>query len=402
MLHKLSLIFLFCLFSISSFGTTITTSNYKSFIGKKIKFSDNLQEDQIYRIANKKFSSKKYDGKILLISNIEIDKKGNLILFLSETLDNKKEKIIKIKSKKQEMTLENISLYQPKSKHKVINSTKQQYNKTVDTESGHWDQQNKGSVPVKENQDSEFDFSIIFFVVVIFFILGIVILVAYLLFKLISYVIYFFSEFSYENQEMIQEVTSLERGERSERSLILKLRKNGFDANDIFHDLYVPIYGDKFSQIDLILLTTAGIIVFEIKEYSGWLFGNGKHERWTQVLNYGKEKHRFYNPIMQNAQHISQLQKYLKKDIPFFSVIVFYGNCELKDINLVPENTFVTKPHRVMEIIERICRQNTNVNYDEKVKDLLMQAVKYGDNPEIVTNHKRNIHNMLGKDRIYH
>ena len=263
------------------------------------------------------------------------------------------------------------------------------------------DQQNTWSTPREKNQDSEFDFSIILFVVVIFLVLGIVILIGYLLFKFISNISCFFSEFLYGNQEMIREVTNLDRGERSERSLVLKLRKNGFDANDIFHDLYVPIYADKFSQIDLLLLTTAGIVVFEVKEYSGWLFGNGKHERWTQVLNYGKEKHRFYNPIMQNAQHIFRLRKYLQKDIPFFSVIVFYGNCELKGISLIPQNTFVTKPHHIMKIVERICHQNANVNYDEQVRDLLRQAVKYGDNPEIVTNHKKNIHNMLGKDRIY-
>ena len=117
MCRKLNLVLLFCLLAITSFGTTITSSNYKSFIGKKIKFSENLPEDQIYRIANKKFSNARYDGAVLVISNIEIDKKGNIILFLKETL-GEEEKVIKIKSKRKEVVLENISLYQPKSRYK--------------------------------------------------------------------------------------------------------------------------------------------------------------------------------------------------------------------------------------------------------------------------------------------
>lgn len=223
-----------------------------------------------------------------------------------------------------------------------------------------------------------------------------------LFFICIAVVLYFLFSNHEKNCEYIEEVTSLNRGEKSERSLILELRKNDFPADTIFHDLYVPIYGDKFSQIDLLLLTSVGIIVFEVKDYSGWLFGNGRQNQWTQVLNYGKEKYRFYNPIMQNARHISQLQKYLRTNIPLFSVVVFYGDCELKEINLIPQNTFVTKSYRVMEIIERICQENPVVNYDKRnVGLLLKQAFSYGNNPNIKIKHQKNIHDMLGEDRVY-
>ena len=41
--------------------------------------------------------------------------------------------------------------------------------------------------------------------------------------------------------------------------------------------------------------------------------------------------------IKQNQNHIVQLRKKLKQfeKIPFFSVIIFFGDCELKEINYV-------------------------------------------------------------------
>ena len=39
----------------------------------------------------------------------------------------------------------------------------------------------------------------------------------------------------------------------------------------IYHDLIIKKDNDEFSQIDLVLVTSEGIIVFEVKDYSGWI-----------------------------------------------------------------------------------------------------------------------------------
>ena len=387
MLRKWIVISLFCLFFLEAFGASITASNYQSFVGKKIKFSENLSKNQIYHIAEKKFSTKKYAGKVLTISNIEVDKKGNLILFLSETLDNGKKKIIKIKTKSTEATLENVSvIYPPKPITKDLPKPKI---KKASSPTGQ-----KGPLSAKQNTNfystsssQEDSFGGIFFVI-----LCLCVVIA---------IVYCISKSAQQKRTYIEEVTSLERGEPSERSLIAQIRDYGFPPEAIFHDLYVPTKGGNFSQIDLVLLTRAGLAVFEVKDYSGWLFGNGRQQQWTQVLNYGKEKHRFYNPILQNEQHIAHLKRYLQRNIPFFSIIVFDGNCELKSINFVPPNTFVTKPHRVTELIHEISTTNPHIQYDNDMLRLLTQAVSYGEDPLIRAKHVENIHDMLGTDRVY-
>jgi len=71
-----------------------------------------------------------------------------------------------------------------------------------------------------------------------------------------------------KDRELFNSVTSLNRGTNSERSLILRLLKKGIPSETIFHDLFIKKSNNEFSQIDLVLATKEGIIVFEVKDFS--------------------------------------------------------------------------------------------------------------------------------------
>lgn len=207
-----------------------------------------------------------------------------------------------------------------------------------------------------------------------------------------------------KNLELIKSVTSLDRGTNSERSLVLKLLKSGISSETIFHDLMIKKGNNKFSQVDIVLATTQGIVVIEVKSYSGWIFGNGNQTNWTQVMAYGKRKYRFYNPIKQVKSQISSLKNSLNQfdKIPFFSIIVFYGNCKLKEINYVPEGTFIVKPHRILEALNSIKANNEPAPYENKqeVVNALKEAVLNGANNDYQKKHIDNIKNTVGKHRI--
>ena len=206
------------------------------------------------------------------------------------------------------------------------------------------------------------------------------------------------------DRELLQTVTVFERGTSAERDLVMKLLKSGIPAQTIFHDLYVLKLSGGFSQIDLVVVTKVGIIVFEVKDYSGWIFGNGNQTNWTKVLAYGREKYRFYNPIMQNKGHIAQLRKRLGENVPFYSVIVFYGNCELRDISFVPEGTFIVRPWRVLEVVGNIINDNEPANYasEQKIIEILKESVENGNNADAEIQHIGNIKDMLGHHRIFY
>lgn len=191
-----------------------------------------------------------------------------------------------------------------------------------------------------------------------------------------------------KERKLIEPVTPITRGEKSERKVILSLLKEGINPKAIFHDLYIQKPNREYTQIDVAVATKAGIIVLEVKDYSGWIFGNEHQKYWTQILAFGKEKHRFYNPVMQNYGHIQAIRQCLPNnpDIPIFSVIVFFGNSEFKNVTCNADNTFIIYPHSIRQVVADIMLQ-PDANYGNKyeIMELFTTAVQNGDNSMIVS-----------------
>lgn len=109
---------------------------------------------------------------------------------------------------------------------------------------------------------------------------------------------------------------------------------------NIYHRLNnvtLPKNETMTTQIDHIIVSKYGIFVIETKNYQGWIFGNAKQEKWTQVLKGGK-KFQFYNPIRQNYGHIKTLSQLLGLELNYFHGIVWFGpDCELKTKDELPD-----------------------------------------------------------------
>lgn len=191
-----------------------------------------------------------------------------------------------------------------------------------------------------------------------------------------------------KERELIEQVTPITRGEWSERRVVLRLLKMGINPKTIFHDLYIQKPNGEYTQVDVAVATKAGIIVFEVKDYSGWIFGNEHQKYWTQLLAYGKEKHRFYNPVMQNSGHIQAIRQCLQQnpDTPIYSVIVFFGSSEFKDVTCNANNTFIIYPRSIQQVVSEILMQpNANFGNKYEIMNLFTKAVQNGNNPMIVS-----------------
>ena len=178
-----------------------------------------------------------------------------------------------------------------------------------------------------------------------------------------------FQKIKYRKQ--VKSVTSFNRGTWSERDLIPKLiNKCGIDKRAIYHDLYIRRKNGSYTQIDLAVATPQGIIVFEVKDYSGWIFGSDNNKYWMQILAYGEERHQFYNPIWQNRSHITALRELLPSnpDVPIFNIIVFYGNCEFKDLKYDTSGEVrVIYSTQIAELIRKI-KKLEPANYGSKLQ----------------------------------
>lgn len=192
----------------------------------------------------------------------------------------------------------------------------------------------------------------------------------------------------HKDMQLLETVTPRNRGEWSERKTVLKLLKMGIDPRAIFHDCYIQKPNGTYTQVDLVVATSQGLIVFEIKDYSGWIFGHFRQKYWTQILAYGKEKHRFYNPIMQNNGHIQAIRDNLPSNpnIPIYSVIVFFGSSELKDVTVGSENDILIYPGEIQRTVHQLMsRPLADFGDKYEVMNVMKQAVNNGTNPEIVS-----------------
>lgn len=136
---------------------------------------------------------------------------------------------------------------------------------------------------------------------------------------------------------------------------------------------YIPRDDGATTEVDVIMIHETGIHVFESKNYSGWIFGSENQQYWTQTLESGyggSEKHKFFNPIIQNKVHIKWLSKYLNVDPDkFFSYIVFSEHCELKSISLSSVNHLVVKRDNLLEAVLNVLWTHSAVLTSEQVDE---------------------------------
>lgn len=174
-----------------------------------------------------------------------------------------------------------------------------------------------------------------------------------------------------------------------------------FKRSCILVDNFFSRPGYKTTQVDCIAVDGRGIFVFESKGYSGWIFGNGNQNKWTQVLAYGKEKYRFYNPIKQNTGHISAIRNIVGKDVRIYSIIVFGAGATLKDISYVPSACRVCS---IYQLDRALC----DIDYEQPLEQSQIaeicrkiRATRVKVTPEMGEQHAASIREALGEDRVY-
>jgi hypothetical protein len=117
-------------------------------------------------------------------------------------------------------------------------------------------------------------------------------------------------------------------------------------------NVYIPKKFGGTTELDIIMLHSSGIYVFESKNYSGQIYGAEREEQWTQRLKHGY-MNKFFNPCLQNAAHIKNLKNFCPDINPdaFVSVIVFSERCELKKVSIETGRHIVTKRENLISAI---------------------------------------------------
>lgn len=111
------------------------------------------------------------------------------------------------------------------------------------------------------------------------------------------------------------------------------------------------------------------------KNYSGWIFGSEKDFKWTQTLpgrSGSVTKSHFYNPIMQNEEHIKWMREYIGSHIPtpIYSYIVFGEHCTLKNLNVIDNKYHICKLDNLYNIVSSHIADN-GIKFSKEYVDFL-------------------------------
>ncbi len=148
-----------------------------------------------------------------------------------------------------------------------------------------------------------------------------------------------------------------------------------FGKEMVLTNIYLDNINTEKTEIDLLAISNKGIYIFEMKNYSGYIYGSSKDKNWTQVLNKWT-KNKFYNPLKQNYAHTQAVIKFLGIDSKLvIPIIVFSNRSKLAKIN-INDNQKVFQFRKAIRFIKKHEKNNKNIITDSKKKEYLIKLLK--------------------------
>lgn len=236
-----------------------------------------------------------------------------------------------------------------------------------------------------------------------FLIIGIIILIIFLLNKYIKFnekkkKILKYEDTPYYKSTLIPyDVINDNLGLQYEMKIFNKLIKT-FPDSIVMTNLLIPRVGsvNEYSEIDIIFLHKTGLYVLELKNYTGYVYGNLSNKKWTVVYeksdNLYDESNRFIyefvNPVLQNKKHVQDLKKHIDKN--FISYIIFNTTTKIdsnidnlsyigKFIETVKQKETIYTRYEIEEIKDKINSINSYENIDSHIERVKYNDSKYSD-----------------------
>jgi len=91
-------------------------------------------------------------------------------------------------------------------------------------------------------------------------------------------------------------------------------------SHQSIRNVFIPDGTDSEAWLETLLLTDGGIIVLDIHDYTGNLFGGVNINEWTQLI--GHKSYKFNNPLLELPMRIHAVQA-LVGEVPVTGRVVF-------------------------------------------------------------------------------
>lgn len=190
--------------------------------------------------------------------------------------------------------------------------------------------------------------------------------------RLILFILTFTYEFITFNTSGYKEKTNVgflrtyfNKGNYGEFSFYRKLTRI-INKENIFVNLYLDNINTEFTEVDMIAISTNGVYVFEVKNYSGYIFGSQNDKYWTQTFH-KNSKFQFYNPLRQNYAHVKAVERILNvPESQIIPIITFSNKSKLRKLNITKE-THVYHFKDALKIVKNYVKNSRNLITEEEI-----------------------------------
>lgn len=185
-------------------------------------------------------------------------------------------------------------------------------------------------------------------------------------------------------------------GRAGERNVCKKLMELGVAKEQIFRNVYLPAYNGETTEIDILVVSKKGILVFENKACHGIIYGDGRNKSWLQYI--GNQKNTIANPLRQNRFHVKCLRKYLKNPkIPVIPFTTKDPEVTWKVRNISARDHFIAHDEDFMKIYKKLpdCPEMTKY-YNDLLKDFRKLKRASGASKE---EHAKQVNKKLKKQK---
>ena len=164
-------------------------------------------------------------------------------------------------------------------------------------------------------------------------------------------------------------------------------------------NIYVPKKEEETTEIDVLMISSKGLFVFESKNYSGWIFGSDNQKYWYQTLPAGRRKshkEKFYNPVFQNNTHVKYLKSLIGNEVPIYSIITFSNRCKLMNVSIKNSNVNVINRYKIYKLVSSIYNDNSNDELSvDQINKIYSKLYPYTQVDDVVKQkHINNINNI--------
>ena len=192
---------------------------------------------------------------------------------------------------------------------------------------------------------------------------------------IIAFIVGLYNSDRFKNPEEYKDA-----GSAGERIIYTTLRdKIRVPERQILRNVYIPTTDGKTSEIDLLVVSRKGLLVFECKNYAGNIYGDMKRKKWIQYL--GKQKNFFYNPFLQNRNHVKHLKKYLEQfgNLPSYSFVTTISRGKWKVRNLGPDDYFLGYNCHLVDIYNVLQDSELMIKHYSSIMDKLAPLSRPSD-----------------------